>query len=241
MRKIATLIALLFLLTKGYSQCTPDLSMTSPGVFPPALTAACANSPYTDTVSIVFKVDTVVFGFTLAMDSMRITDVVNLPAGMNYSCDNGNCTYINVPPQLTHSCLLINGSPTTVTPTGNMIKIAVNYWLTVPFVGTQTVTDTLMVGLDVSDCSGIAGINNPEISIYPNPAQDQLLIKVGEDALSAECIMYLYNANGQLVRTAKIAELSSTINLNDLNDGMYFIMLKSGQRIIMREHLLIQK
>ncbi|MEI6766764.1 MAG: T9SS type A sorting domain-containing protein [Bacteroidota bacterium] len=241
MRKIATLIALLFVLTKGYSQCTPDLTMTSPGIFPPALTTACVNSPYTDTVNIVFKEDTVLFGFTLAMDSVKVTNVLNLPAGMNYSCGNGSCKYICVPPQLTYGCLLIDGTPTTVVPTGHMIQINFTYWVTVPFVGGITVLDSVAVGLGVSDCSGIANVNNPEISIYPNPAQDQLLVQVGEDALSSDCTLRIYNANGQLVRTAKITELSSTIQLNDLNDGMYFVMLESGQRIIMREHLLIQK
>jgi hypothetical protein len=241
MRKTYALIVLLLVLTKAYSQCSPDLTLTTPGTFPAVLTNACVNAPYTDTATIVFKEDSVLFGFTLLMDSMIITNVIGLPAGLNYSCGNGSCAYISQPPELTYGCLLIQGTPTTITTSGYNFQIVVEYWVTIPFIGGYSFTDTSAVGLNINNCAGIESVTDPAISIYPNPAHDQLLIQIGEGILSSDCIMQMYNSTGQLVRTTKLTALSSIIQLNDLNEGMYFIKLESRQGIIMREHVLIQK
>jgi hypothetical protein len=62
-------------------------------------------------------------------------------------------------------------------------------------------------------------ILTPELSLYPNPANDQLTIKVGGEALHSAS---LYNIFGQLQKKWQMGG-SETIDIRSLSPGTYFI------------------
>jgi hypothetical protein len=64
-----------------------------------------------------------------------------------------------------------------------------------------------------------------EFSISPNPAQNELTIKSDETNLSYT----IYNLNGQTLQEQQL-NLGRTISINQLENGMYLLQLKTGNR-----------
>ena len=79
------------------SQCTPDSSITSLGIFPKTLNSGCVNSFYDQTLTVVIPRDTTLtltsppITINVALDSARILAVNNLPSGLTYSCYSSSC------------------------------------------------------------------------------------------------------------------------------------------------------
>lgn len=63
--------------------------------------------------------------------------------------------------------------------------------------------------------------------LFPNPANDLLELKI--DNLSSFYEFEIYDSNLRKIKTQKTS--NSTININDLTEGIYFIKLKSDNRI----------
>jgi HYR domain/Secretion system C-terminal sorting domain len=122
---------------------------------PNPLSDGCINNFYSQNIAFRSRKDTVLFGFTLSMDSVRITAINNLPAGINFAgCSAVNCIYVS--PDST-GCLTINGTPTTAYE--DSIEIQVDYFVTVPFVGVQIVTEIVKLPLKItSECASPCGI-----------------------------------------------------------------------------------
>jgi len=72
-----------------------------------------------------------------------------------------------------------------------------------------------------------SGINEVKIefSISPNPIQNELNVKTDEANLSYS----IYNLNGQVLIQSQL-NLSKTISVDQLNNGMYLLQLKSGNK-----------
>jgi endonuclease I len=64
-----------------------------------------------------------------------------------------------------------------------------------------------------------------EFSISPNPVQNELTIKSDETELSYT----IFNLNGQALKENQLT-LNHTISVDDLQNGMYLLQLKSGTR-----------
>ena len=68
------------------------------------------------------------------------------------------------------------------------------------------------------------------LSIYPNPASSQLNITVSE-ALIGETFS-LYNNVGQLVLMNKIQSTQTTIDVSNLSQGTYALLIKGAQQLV---------
>ncbi|SHG75113.1 T9SS type A sorting domain-containing protein [Winogradskyella jejuensis] len=64
-----------------------------------------------------------------------------------------------------------------------------------------------------------------EVSIYPNPIQDTFTIHRANTNISQAEI---YNINGALVKTIDANNIENAIDITDLNSGIYFLQLTSG-------------
>ena len=62
-------------------------------------------------------------------------------------------------------------------------------------------------------------VEKQEVTAYPNPANDVLNIELGE----AQSDVMIYNSLGQMVKRIEMASGNVTINIEDLNDGVYFV------------------
>ncbi|KMQ60656.1 hypothetical protein ACM40_12885 [Chryseobacterium sp. BLS98] len=90
---------------------------------------------------------------------------------------------------------------------------------------TNTYTTTVRNVLAVSETR--AGKDN--VSIYPNPVQDILYIKSGEEIIKAE----IYDASGRILNSTGIR--ANTVNVADLAKGNYII------RLFTKDKTMIQK
>jgi hypothetical protein len=77
----------------------------------------------------------------------------------------------------------------------------------------------------ISVTSGVTELISSNFSIYPNPAKDVLRINTNQ---SIEEIT-IYNVSGALVKT--IINSTSSINISDLNKGMYLLFVKTADGI----------
>ena len=76
----------------------------------------------------------------------------------------------------------------------------------------ETVTATVTLTVSVEENNEIAFV------MYPNPAKDFVTIESAMDA-----VVKIYSVNGQMLSQQNISEGISTIDLSNLNAGMYFI------------------
>src|SRR5690606_20862978 len=78
--------------------------------------------------------------------------------------------------------------------------------------------DTGAMTVDLLDTPNFQYLYN--LSIYPNPATDFIYIMNNN---STELEYQLYDVQGKVVRSAAIPELNNTVQVSDLNEGIYFL------------------
>lgn len=109
---------------------------------------------------------------------------------------------------------------------------------------TVTGTDAMGCSLSTSTCIAAANGTNTGIAsqnastdlvlIYPNPAQQMATI----EWQAADFTYSLWNSLGQLIRQPTEAQNKTTVQLNDLAKGIYYLELKSGD-LQVRKKLIV--
>jgi hypothetical protein len=87
----------------------------------------------------------------------------------------------------------------------------------------HTTCRTLVIGTSTST----ADLPQPDITLYPNPVQDELLVILGE-YIPVQGNMYLYDSQGRLVRTERIYYGWNSIDVSQLHSGIYFYRMMDG-------------
>ena len=152
MKSLYSAILFLFFASSASAQCTPNLGNFAPGVYPENLIDGCVNANYSQQLDLVFQADTSLtspFPVTVPFDSIQIS-VSGLPAGLSHECPTTSCTLVPVPGQIPRACMLINGLPTTTTPSNNTFDIDIVYWITL-FGSPQAFNETKTVGLAINN------------------------------------------------------------------------------------------
>jgi hypothetical protein len=75
------------------------------------------------------------------------------------------------------------------------------------------------------DFTGVAENQNVKINVFPNPANDMMNINV-----NGSFKYQLVNSLGQVVRNGK-ATNKAVVNVNDLNQGIYFLTITAGNQV----------
>ena len=65
-----------------------------------------------------------------------------------------------------------------------------------------------------------------QITIYPNPAKDQIIIEGALENNTKEANVFLYNINGALVKTNTYNGTKQAYSLTGLNTGVYFLEVR---------------
>ena len=73
------------------------------------------------------------------------------------------------------------------------------------------------------------------LEIYPNPASDKLFIQLPES--KANLMVEVYNNLGQMVKQKDIGLIRS-IDVNELNSGIYFVKISTGKATITKRILI---
>ncbi len=77
-------------------------------------------------------------------------------------------------------------------------------------------------------------IDEVEVLVYPNPAQDKLYVKASRVADEIS----IMNMNGQTVMVKPGYEISNGIDINGLNNGVYFLKLNIDGRIQVKKFIV---
>jgi hypothetical protein len=76
------------------------------------------------------------------------------------------------------------------------------------------------------------GINSGILQIYPIPAQDQIIIESESDELQS---VYLYDVNGKCILSNDLKDKVNKVNIEDLSEGIYGIIIRSKDCVISRK------
>lgn len=75
--------------------------------------------------------------------------------------------------------------------------------------------------------TGLPSVEQPQFSLFPNPAQDYFTLSVGDNSGTWNCSVT--NASGQLVHYIPEVNRSSTISTEGWAAGVYFVKLTNGE------------
>jgi hypothetical protein len=89
------------------------------------------------------------------------------------------------------------------------------------------------VGMDVSETQP-----KEELTLYPNPSSTILFIEC--ERLNAEAELQIIDATGKNVKTEKMKDKKSEIDISSLKDGIYFIQMKTGTEMLSKK-IVIQR
>ena len=113
---------------------------------------------------------------------------------------------------------------------GNVVSEDASYTFTMPF-NDITYTANFDFNTGIED-----GLDNSDISVYPNPADNRLSVKIANNAQEIENII-IYNAVGSQVMTIEKSAISEKlqINVSDLKSGVFYMQLRSESGMVSKK------
>jgi len=101
-----------------------------------------------------------------------------------------------------------------------------------------TVTDTLIIHANLT---GISPPNNSNtIKVYPNPAQNYLIINNGNFALMSGYTCEIVNALGQQIFSSLINQQTFTIDISTwTGNGLYFLKIKDASNAVIENRKIV--
>jgi hypothetical protein len=101
-------------------------------------------------------------------------------------------------------------------------------------------SDTASVQVVVNSCStGIDNvINSTLVNVYPNPTSGTLFVKLDNTENTS---VEVYNTLGQLVFSKTIVAATESINLENLNQGVYTVFVKQNNIYIHHSNIILNK
>ena len=247
MKNLILIIILSLSSVYSYSQCIPDQTYTSPGLYPDqntGLPSAFIGQPYSAIITALTPLDTVVdisgLSLNVTIANIDLTGVIGLPNNFTYDCQPPNCSF----PGGAYSCAEISS---TIDPMSAdlgvypLILTTSTLAINVPLLGTYTQLDTVdyfYIEIIAPTSTSFGSFNDETFefkNIYPNPVKAECnlyFISGKSDVLN----LIIYNTLGEIVSTSKInanrGVNSSVLNVDNYINGIYTIILKSDYKTI---------
>lgn len=241
-KKLLTTILFSAISMYGFAQCTPDITITQPGVYPDSATGLApglVGVAYSQVMQVrtfydsLATIGTVTTNFRL--DYIEVVSITGFPPGISYACNPANCQY----QELTNGCLLMSGTPTTagsypllvdLVAYGNLTQLG-NLAISQPFV-----VDYYVINIGTT---GIAEIlPNDKFAVLqnnPNPFDDKSSIYFNSTKAD-DISLKVFNMLGAEVfnKTIKAKKGTNTIVLDadKFLSGVYFYTLNNGVNTI---------
>lgn len=111
------------------------------------------------------------------------------------------------------------------------IKSSGEYYLSYHTHGKNAGIDYVYFGDEALEYTTINKTNANNLSVYPNPVATDLTIS----GLTENAVVSIYNSVGAMVKTTNLLSNSNTINVSDLNSGLYFMTVKSNTLDIVKK------
>lgn len=95
---------------------------------------------------------------------------------------------------------------------------------------TKLYTDVKVDDENGNDTVALAEVSNSAFRIYPNPASSQLYVKSETNAQVS-----IIDLTGRVVKEIETTDEITTIDINDINEGVYFIMIQDEKNRIVEK------
>jgi hypothetical protein len=231
------------------AQCTPDLTLTIPGVYPDSATGLATGTvgvsynqviqvrTFLDSVaSITIGSNTITTNFRL--DSIMVNSITGIPPGLTYACNPSTCKFI----ALSNGCILLSGTPTTagvypvtvnVVAKGKLTQLG-NIAYSQPFSITYyTITiDTNSGIIELLPKDKLSMSQN-----IPNPIRGKSTVYVNTPK-AAKLELKVYNILGKEVYSTNInarrGVTTITLDSENFSTGLYMYSVSDGTTSITR-------
>ena len=93
----------------------------------------------------------------------------------------------------------------------------------------------IYIALGLGNTNNISEIIESSTEIFPNPSSER--INITSYAVKINSIN-IYNVNGQLIQTKKVGANNTSINVSDINSGVYFMEIKSDNSVVKKKIII---
>jgi hypothetical protein len=228
-----SLIQLIFSASDSFAQCTPAASLPSAGIFPDSFANATVHVSYNQVIQFMVNTDTVFTGVPAKIDSLRILNVIGLPAGFTYQCNKPACN-VNGGEV---GCASLGG---TTSQAGLFpLKVAIQVkgridilgsWIAAP---TQYDTNSNYSIRVINPAAGVFEVvdRTRPLYIYPNPARQRLYIDA-KQVLTDRASLSIVDLNGRVVHQETIDVYANpSVDISALEAGLYYVEVNNGSMI----------
>lgn len=247
--KLRLLVILCFVSTlisgTAFAQCTPDLSITIPGIYPDSATGlppGLVGQPYSEVIQARVLTDTTYNGLPAIISNITITGVTGLPAGLTYSCNPATCVF----PGGSNGCLLLSGTPSAAGIFSIIVDLEINgsiFGVPVPPVAESLDYYVIEIGtVGLSD--DLSNIKFELLQNTPNPASDYTDVSF-TTPVGGDFTIKLFNMIGKEVYHQTVRGMAglntSRIQLDDYTPGVYMMSLENGSSVVTRRMIVSRK
>lgn len=161
-------------------------------------------------------------------------------------CFNNYRTFCSTDTALSQSCALYDTSY-------SFINVTMTTLATTPVAANAVTTTTNLTRINFSavnyvktDVCVLSGIENNmeadelKVSIYPNPAQDNLTIEISSFDFIKGMNFTLINSLGEITKQFILNAPTNQLNLKELNSGIYFYSIKNQNNVIKSGKIIIE-
>lgn len=231
-------------------QCTPNTSITQPGIYPDSATglpSGVVNDPYMQDLQLRVPADTTVeiipgFPTTVPITSVQLNSLTGLPAGLTYTCNPANCTF----PGGSNGCVLISGTPTVA----GIYPLTAIVTTTATFIGQPILqTDTLTYYIITVNSSSV-GMDEMNAAAFnvkqnsPNPFTEYSDI-LFTSPFKTQVEFKMFNMIGKEVfRTLIDANAGNNdfrIEGRDFSPGVYMYSMTLGDKTVTQRMVISRK
>ena len=73
------------------------------------------------------------------------------------------------------------------------------------------------------------------MTVYPNPASNAINISYNNHSYLNETELHIVNLKGQVVRSTRLNETEQTLDISELESGVYFVRLFNSQENLVQK------
>lgn len=233
-------ILLAGLYTFCYAQpCTPDPSLTSPGIKPDTVTnlpPAFAGVTYQAVISAFVPSDTTYSGITATIDSICVVNVIGLPSGFSWVTDKPSKCWKGGQ----KGCMLISG----VTYNLGLYPLRIPLMIHGKLGGMPISMPDTVKGYKINVTTGIDEHTSQSFfieQVYPNPAYNELIFDIYV-LEPTKLNIVICNIIGQKVlskdEVLNVGKNTLSINISFLTEGIYTYTLNVGKSYVTKKLLI---
>ena len=96
--------------------------------------------------------------------------------------------------------------------------------------------NTMCVSYTVTEVAGMEEVGTNFLSVYPNPATDQINFQVGNNEVSH---INVFDLTGKLITTVTVNNSIETISTEDFGTGVFYYQMMNGEEMIQSDRFVV--